>query len=134
MAQLLLLLFSVSTPASPTIVDGQRKPNFVILFADDMGYSQPSAVSDLSGWVVCGSICTLVVPSSCPLSQNTHMHIFSCRRSPSGRWRSRFAGDNGTILIPNLDRLAAEGIAFTSWYSGFHGGCPPHTRTSAESP
>lgn len=45
-----------------------------------MGYSQPSAVSDRSG----------------------------------------FAGDNGTISTPNLDKFAAEGVAFTSWYSAFH--------------
>ena len=45
-----------------------------------MGYSQPSAVSDRSG----------------------------------------FAGDNGTIATPSLDKFAAEGVAFTSWYSAFH--------------
>lgn len=45
-----------------------------------MGYSQPSAMSDRSG----------------------------------------FAGDNGTISTPSLDRFAAEGVAFTSWYSAFH--------------
>lgn len=50
------------------------------LTQDDMGYSQPSAVSDRSG----------------------------------------FAGDNGTIATPNLDKFAAEGVAFTSWYSAFH--------------
>jgi len=55
------------------------KPSFVILFADDMGYSQPSAVSDRSG----------------------------------------FAGDNGTISTPHLDKLAAEGVSFTSWYCTF---------------
>ena len=55
-------------------------PNFIILFADDMGYSQPSAVSDRSG----------------------------------------FAGDNGTISTPHLDKFASEGVAFTSWYSAFH--------------
>lgn len=45
-----------------------------------MGFSQPSGVSDRSGW----------------------------------------AGDNGTIATPNLDKFAREGVAFTSWYSAFH--------------
>ena len=57
-----------------------KRPSFVILFADDMGFSQPSGVSDRSG----------------------------------------FAGDNGTIHTPHLDKLAAEGVAFTSWYSAYH--------------
>eukprot|EP00750_Incisomonas_marina_P015540 INCI18359.3.p1 GENE.INCI18359.3~~INCI18359.3.p1 ORF type:complete len:551 (-),score=80.53 INCI18359.3:265-1917(-) len=61
-----------AAPASP--------PSFVVLFADDMGWSQPSAVSD----------------------------------------RGPHAGDNGTISTPNLDKLAAEGIAFTNWYSAHH--------------
>ena len=67
-------------PAAAEAAVAAARPNFVILFADDMGYSQPSAVSD----------------------------------------RSAFAGDNGTISTPHLDRLAAEGVAFTSWYSAFH--------------
>ena len=37
-----LILLSPATEAS------EKPPSFVILFADDMGYSQPSAVSDLS--------------------------------------------------------------------------------------
>eukprot|EP00041_Stephanoeca_diplocostata_P023305 m.570416 g.570416 ORF g.570416 m.570416 type:complete len:546 (+) comp22263_c3_seq20:196-1833(+) len=56
------------------------RPNFIVFFADDMGYSQPSALSD----------------------------------------KSPFAGDNGTIRTPNLDKLGAEGVVFTSWYSAFH--------------
>ncbi len=34
--------------------------------------------------------------------------------------RSGFAGDNGTIRTPHLDALAAEGVAFSSWYSAYH--------------
>lgn len=51
---------------------GATKPNFLILFADDMGYGDISA--------------------------NGHP----------------------TILTPNIDRLAREGMMFTQWYSGFH--------------
>merc|ERR1719291_1404248 len=47
-------------------------PNFMIIFADDMGYGDMS---------------------------NT---------------------GNPTIVTPNLDRLATEGMKFTQWYSGFH--------------
>ena len=47
------------------ILAAAPSPNVVILFADDMGYSQPSGVSDRSGW----------------------------------------AGDNGTIATPNLDKV-----------------------------
>jgi arylsulfatase A len=79
----LALLLAVAGAAASA--DGRKDgaaqpPNFIILFADDMGYSQPSAVSDRSG----------------------------------------FAGDNGTIATPHLDKFASEGVAFTSWYSAFH--------------
>lgn len=49
-----------------------RAVNFVVLFADDMGYGDQS-----------------------------------------------YAG-HPTILTPNLDRLAAEGLVLTNWYSAFH--------------
>lgn len=48
------------------------KPNIVVLFADDMGYGDPS-----------------------------------------------FNG-NPTVMTPNLDKLAAEGMRFTQWHSAFH--------------
>lgn len=77
---MLFLLYVVAIAQLAQASSKANTPSFVILFADDMGYSQPSRMSDLSG----------------------------------------FAGDNGTISTPNLDRFAAEGVTFTSWYSAFH--------------
>lgn len=60
--------FFLLVAALRTVAATAARPNFIVFFADDMGYSQPSAVSD----------------------------------------KSLFAGDNGTISTPNLDRLADE--------------------------
>ena len=75
-----LAVAALALALSPPAAAAAAKPNFVIFFADDMGFSQPSGMSDMSGW----------------------------------------AGDNGTIATPHMDALAAEGVAFTSWYSAFH--------------
>lgn len=55
-----------------TVAAASKKPNVVIIFADDMGYADTSH---------------------------------------SG---------NPTIMTPNLDKFAAEGMRFTQWYSAFH--------------
>jgi len=36
--------------ALPSLTASAAKPNFVVFFADDMGFSQPSGMSDRSGW------------------------------------------------------------------------------------
>jgi len=57
-------------PAGRSTADGKRPPNFVVLFADDMGY---------------------------------------------GDWEY---GGHPTIRTPNLNRMAAEGVRLTQFYSG----------------
>eukprot|EP00729_Bicosta_minor_P021828 gene21828-24992_t len=58
------------------------RPNFVILFVDDMGIDQIEV--------------------------------------PPGQRSYGYTGNNGTIATPNIKRLAAEGLVFQNWYSGFH--------------
>ena len=64
MGILLMLAAAAALTGTSSAAATATKPNFVVFFADDMGWSQPSRVSDQSPW----------------------------------------AGDNGTIATPNLDR------------------------------
>ena len=64
MATGILLMLAAAAALTSSAAATATKPNFVVFFADDMGWSQPSRVSDQSPW----------------------------------------AGDNGTIATPNLDR------------------------------
>jgi arylsulfatase A len=65
----LLLASSLTLPAAAASRDSRTPPNFIVLFADDMGYSD-----------------------------------LACYGNP-------------VIRTPHLDRMAAEGMRFTSFYS-----------------
>ena len=58
--------------SSTALCASSKRPNFLVLFADDMGYGD-----------------------------------MSCTGHP-------------TLKTPNIDRLAADGMRFTQWYSAFH--------------
>eukprot|EP01046_Picozoa_sp_COSAG06_P002326 COSAG06_NODE_82_length_25183_cov_133.214240_4_plen_120_part_00 len=39
---------------------------------------------------------------------------------PAAQRTFGYSGNNGTIKTPNIKALAAEGLVFQCWYSGFH--------------
>ena len=59
------------------------KPNFLILFVDDLGYNE----------------------------------INLGKHAPQG---GGYSGYGGAVQTPHVARLAAEGMTFTAWYSGWH--------------
>ena len=83
-----------------------------------MGYSQPSAVSDLSGFA--GDNGTISTPNLDRSAQPARAGSANCPGSQPLRLLCTLVAPPPDLTILSARRFAAEGVAFTSWYSAFH--------------
>jgi len=102
---LVLMLYAAGFTASvPAANPTPPKPNFVFVLCDDLGYN------DLGCYTYPSKAAPGPPPPPCPVDTN---YLFL--PAPNSAYSSTLP-DN--TLTPNLDRMAAAGVRFTSFYSG----------------